>query len=146
MCPRSPESERLLAVRVSRRVRRKYLCRPGAIYRSVLHKIMWSQGCSRCAIAIAVYFSQLMSCIGYSVIIAIIPYEHLHWIPYNPFVAIKSSHSQSYHVNSPLTLPPWTEPNWIWRRNCVRRFSPKISNIHDWNKWIPPPWLYNKPK
>ena len=47
------------------------------------------KGCSHDAITIEIYFSQLMGCMGFSVVIAIVPCEHLLWISYYPFVAIK---------------------------------------------------------
>ena len=38
------------------------------------------------ALAIATYLSQLMGCMEFNVVVTIV--EHLHWIPYNPFVVL----------------------------------------------------------
>ena len=53
-------------------------------------------------IASAIYFSQLMGCMGFNIVVTITPFEHLHWIPFNPFIVIKKMQSQSHCVNSPL--------------------------------------------
>ena len=58
------------------------------------------KGCSHGLIASAIHFSQLMGCMGFSVVVAITPCEHLHWILHNLFVAIKKSLSQSHCVKS----------------------------------------------
>ena len=59
------------------------------------------KGFSHGAIATEIYFTQLMGCVGFSVVVAIAPCEHLHWVSYNPYVVMKKLQSQSYRVNSP---------------------------------------------
>ena len=44
------------------------------------------KACSHGATATAIYLSQLIGCMGHSVIVVIGPYEHLHSIPYHPLV------------------------------------------------------------
>ena len=46
--------------------------------------------CSHNAIATAIYLLRIISCIRFSDILAIIPCEQLHWIPYNPQNAIQN--------------------------------------------------------
>ena len=64
--------------------------------------LTWFKGCSHGAITTTNFLSQLMGCVGCSVIDAITPYEHLHWILCNSLAVIKSR-SRSRFLNSPWT-------------------------------------------
>ena len=48
------------------------------------------KNCSHQAIATAIYFLQLMGCMGYRFVVTVASYEHLIWIPHNPLVTIKN--------------------------------------------------------
>ena len=56
----------------------KYLLSLSALFQ-LGHKV-----CSHCKIAIAVYLSQLMGCMGFSVIVEIAHCEQLYWYPTEP--------------------------------------------------------------
>ena len=55
-------------------------------------------------IVTAICLLLVMVCVGFIVILIIAPYEYLHWISHNQFVAIKISLSKSYRVNNPLNF------------------------------------------
>ena len=52
----------------------------------LLHDELPYKGSSYVAIATAIYLSQIMGWMEFSVGVTIV--EHLHWIPYNPFVGL----------------------------------------------------------
>ena len=59
-------------------------------------KLRIVKGCSHGAITTPIYFSQLMSCMGFSLGVAIASCEHLNWTPHNPFLVIKNrSHDRT---------------------------------------------------
>lgn len=66
-------------------------------------------------IAFAIYLLQQMGCAELSTIVAIAPFEHFLWIPYNPLVAIKKSQSQweQTFTDSSKVLCSWSISNSV---------------------------------
>ena len=78
------------------------------------------KGCSYCTIALAIWLSQLMRCMGFSVIVTIARCEHLHWIPYKPFVVIRKNRNRNRNRTmwTILKFGCWRN-RYVWTRQDI---------------------------
>ena len=77
--------------------------------------------CSHCTIALTICLSQLMRCMGFGVVVTTARCEHLHWIPYKPFVVIRKNRNRNRTVWTDLKFGCWRK-RYVWtRHNIVSR-------------------------